>query len=138
MPFVHISLRQGTSIAYRHAIADGVHKALVDAIGIPNADRFQVITEHDLANLIYDEHYLVDNARTEGIVFIQITFVQGRTSEMKQDLYHRIAENLTRNPGLRAEDVFITLVENSPADWSVGNGEAQLLKRLKEETGLRK
>jgi 4-oxalocrotonate tautomerase len=133
MPLVCLSLRQGTSVDYRHAISDDVHKALIDAIGILDGDHFQIITEYDPANLIYDAHYMVDNARSEDIVFIQITFVQGRTSAMKQDLYRRIVKNLTENPGLRAEDVFITLVENTPVDWSIGNGEAQLLKRIDAE-----
>ncbi|MGO9543103.1 MAG: tautomerase family protein, partial [Terriglobales bacterium] len=46
MPLVRIDLQQGTSPAYRKAIADGVHTAMIEAIAIPPDDRFQVITEH--------------------------------------------------------------------------------------------
>ena len=134
MPLVRISLRQGTSVVYRHAISEGVHQALVDALGLPSGDHFQVITEHDPAHLIYDAHYM-GIERTEDLVFIQMTLAQGRTEEAKQELYRRIVENLTGNSGLRAQDVFITLVENTPVDWSFGNGEAQLFKRIHEETG---
>ena len=35
MPFVRISLRHGTSLEYRKALADGVHRAMVEAIAIP-------------------------------------------------------------------------------------------------------
>ncbi len=45
MPLVELFLRNGTTPEYRKALADGVHRALVEAIAIPADDRFQVITE---------------------------------------------------------------------------------------------
>ena len=35
MPLVHISLRRGKSSHYLRQIADGVHRALVDAFEVP-------------------------------------------------------------------------------------------------------
>jgi len=62
MPLVRISLKEGRSAEDRRAIADCVHTALVEAIGIPVDDRFQVVTEYSsdgLGNeLFYDAHYL--------------------------------------------------------------------------------
>ena len=58
MPLVRISLREGTSPEYRKAIADGVHRAMIEAIAIPPGDRFQVITEHPPGDLIYSPDYL--------------------------------------------------------------------------------
>lgn len=46
---------------------------------------------------------------------------------MKQRLYGRIADELGRVPGIRVEDVNVVLTENGPADYSRGNGEAQVL-----------
>ncbi|MXQ14869.1 hypothetical protein GR328_26190 [Microvirga makkahensis] len=37
----------------------------------------------------------------------------------------RRQKNLSRNPGIRAEDVFISLVEVEKEDWSFGLGIAQ-------------
>jgi 4-oxalocrotonate tautomerase len=128
MPLVRISLRRGKPAAYRRAIADGVHWALVDAIGIPADDRFQVISEHDADGLIYDPNYL-GIARRGDVVFVQIALRRGRTDDMKRALYRGIAANLGDDPGLRAQDVLITLVENDLADWSFGEGEAQYLAR---------
>jgi phenylpyruvate tautomerase PptA (4-oxalocrotonate tautomerase family) len=129
MPLVRIDLRRGKSAAYRRALAAGIHQALVDIVGIPQDDRFQTITEHDADGLIYDPDYL-GIERTDDVVFVQITFRRGRTPEMRKELYARIVENLARDPGVRPEDVLIMLVENDPVDWSVGNGEAQLLRVL--------
>ncbi len=72
MPFVRISLRQGISPEYRKALADGVHRAMVEAIAIPPDDRFQVITEHPPEGLIYDPQYLGVH-RSDRIVLVQIT-----------------------------------------------------------------
>jgi hypothetical protein len=48
-----------------------------------------------------------------------------RTVEQKKALYAAIADNLTRDPGMRREDIFISLVEVKKQDWSFGNGIAQ-------------
>jgi phenylpyruvate tautomerase PptA (4-oxalocrotonate tautomerase family) len=124
MPLVRISLREGKPPAYRRAVADSVHDAMVATIGIPAADRFQVVTEHAADGLIYDPDYLGVH-RTDEVVFIQISMSTGRTVDIKKALYARIAENLAKSPGLRKEDVFVNLVEVAKENWSFGNGEAQ-------------
>ncbi|MFE3204723.1 tautomerase family protein [Embleya sp. NPDC059237] len=124
MPLVRIDLASTRPPAMRRAIADGVHRALVDAIGIPAEDRFQIVTPHAPDELIFHPDYL-DVAR-EDIVYVQITLVTGRRRELKLDLYRRIAANLTE-VGVRAGDVFVTLTENALDSWSAGNGQAQLV-----------
>lgn len=120
---------RGKPRAYRAAVAAGVQQALVDVVGIPADDRFQVIGEHEPDNFVYDPHYL-GIERTDDVVFIQIALRRGRSPDIRQRLYAEIVANLARDPGLRPEDVLITLVENDPVDWSVGNGKAQLLEFL--------
>ena len=120
MPFVRISLKGSRSEKERQSIGDCVHRAMVKAIGIPEGDRFQVITEHG-ADLVYDPDYL-NIHRTDGIVMIQITLASGRTLEKKKALFKNIAESLATEHGVRPEDVFINLVETSLENWSFGNG----------------
>jgi phenylpyruvate tautomerase PptA (4-oxalocrotonate tautomerase family) len=127
MPLVRIDLRQGTTPAYRKAIADGVHTAMVEAIAIPADDRFQVINEHTADNLFYDPQYL-GISRSDKVVLIQITLSAGRKPGQKRALYRRIVELLGKSPGVRAEDVVINLVEVAWEDWSFGLGEAQYTK----------
>lgn len=124
MPLVRISLRKGRSIAERRAIADGIHRAMVATIDVPAADRFQVTTEHDENALVFDANYL-SIARSEGFVMIQITLRRGRTPDKKRALYRTIVENLAAAPGVRPQDIFVSLVENEPVDWSFGDGVAQ-------------
>ena len=133
MPISLISLQRGKPLPYRRAIADGIHQALVEVIGIPPEDRFQLINEYEPDNLIYNPNFLgID--RSADIVIIQITLRSGRSRDLRVELHRRIAKILTESPGVRPQDVFITLVENDYADWSVGNGEAPLMKLLAEAT----
>jgi phenylpyruvate tautomerase PptA (4-oxalocrotonate tautomerase family) len=124
MPLVRIALRAGTPPADQRAIADGVHQALVETITIPDADRFQLISEYPAEQFIYDPSYL-NISRTDRLVILQITISLGRTLEQKRALYRRIVELLGDRPGIRSEDIFINLVEVAKENWSFGNGIAQ-------------
>lgn len=127
MPLVRISLREGKPESYRKALADGVHRAMVEAIEIPAQDRFQVVTEHPAGGLIYDPSYL-GIERSDNVVFVQITLSTGRKPAQKRKLFQRMAEILAENPGLRSQDLMVNLVEVAWENWSFGNGEAQYMK----------
>jgi 4-oxalocrotonate tautomerase len=124
MPLVRISLREGKSGEYKKALADGVHRAMVEAIDAPSQDRFQVVTEHPAGGLIYDSTYL-GVQRTDNIVLVQITLSTGRKLAQKRKLFKRMAEILQESPGLRPQDLMINLVEVAWENWSFGDGEAQ-------------
>src|SRR6185436_6237137 len=83
MPLVRIDLLHGRTVEQRKSIGDAVHRALVETIGVPERDRFQLITEHGVADLVYDREYL-GIKRTDGIVVIQITLSSGRTPGQKR------------------------------------------------------
>ncbi len=124
MPLARISLREGSSTAYRQAIADGVQRALVETFNVPPDDRFQIIDEYPAERLIFDRGYLGMH-RTDAFVAIQLTVSNTRTVTQKQALYHRIVELLADDPGLDPQDVFINLVEVVKENWSFGRGVAQ-------------
>jgi 4-oxalocrotonate tautomerase len=124
MPLVRIALRKGTKPEFRRALSDSIHRAMVETIKIPEQDKFQVLTEHDDSGLIYDPSYL-GIARSDGVIFIQITLSAGRTLEVRKALFARIAQLLSESPGVRPEDVFVNLLEVAKENWSFGNGIAQ-------------
>src|ERR1700733_183166 len=117
MPLVRISLRQGKSADYKQAIGDGVYQAMLEAFGVPKEDRFIVISEHAASEFQFSRTYL-DIARSDDLVIIQITANIGRTVEQKKAFFALIAELLSREPGLRKEDIFINLVEVAKENWS--------------------
>lgn len=118
-----IDLVKGTSPAYRQSIGEAVYQALL-SIGVPEDDRFQIITEHDPTNFIFARSYL-GVEHTGDLVIIQITFNEGRSTAQKQALYNAIATKIQFATGLGIADVFISLVEVKPENWSFGDGVAQ-------------
>jgi len=105
-------------------IAGAIHDAIVAIYGIPERDRFQVITSRPSATIVAEDAGL-GFERTDPVV-IQIFTQRGRSEEIKQALYAEIARRLEA-VGVAGEDVFIGYVENGPQDWSFGFGRAQYL-----------
>jgi 4-oxalocrotonate tautomerase len=127
MPLVRVSLRRGKPAAYRKAILEGIYRAMRSAFDVPEEDRFMTISEHDETDFSYSKSYLYI-PRSDDLVIIQITANNTRTVDKKKALYRQIADNLTADPGLRRQDVFINLIEVLPENWSFGNGVAQYAK----------
>ena len=122
MPLVRISLLQGPD-GFGRKVGAVVYRTMVDTIGVPPNDNFQVITEHSRDTLVFDRTYL-GIARTDGFVSIQITMSEGRSVEKKRLLYRTLAERLQRELNVRPEDVMVSLVEVKKENWSFGNGVA--------------
>ena len=125
MPLVRIDHAAGKTAAHRDAISRGVHDALVSAFEVPADDRFQIIAEHTSgAAIIHAPAYLGIDYSDE-ITLIQITCSDTRTVDQKKALFAAIVANLAASPGLRREDVVVSLVEVRKENWSFGNGIAQ-------------
>src|SRR5271169_853928 len=124
MPLVRIDHAAGKPPAYRAAISQGVHDAMTSTFNVPKDDRFQVIGEHVPGAVVHAPSYLgIDYS--DDLVIIQITCNEGRTLDQKKRLFAAIADNLVASPGLRREDVVVSLVEAKKENWSFGNGVAQ-------------
>ena len=124
MPLVRIDLLEGKTPEYPIQAGQIVYQAMLDVLGVPKDDRFQIITEHPKAGLQFDRDYLGIH-RSDDCIFVQITLNIGRTVEVKQRFYKAVADGLHQALKLRREDVFINLVEVVKENWSFGNGEAQ-------------
>jgi 4-oxalocrotonate tautomerase len=124
MPLVRIDVVHGTSPEYRAAVADTVYHTMVEVLGVPEGDRFQVIAEHDSDNLKIDRNYL-GIERSDAALIVNITLREGRDVATKKALYRTLADALHARVGLRKQDVFVALVETAAENWSFGNGEAQ-------------
>lgn len=127
MPFVRIDLTPGFSPVMRREIADAVHQALVEAVGIPVADRFQVVSTR-ADEIIHDRTYL-GIARSDDIVMIEIHLSAGRTLEIKKALFAALHDKITAL-GVRGEDIMVHLVETQTVNWSFGLGIAQYAEAM--------
>ncbi len=124
MPFVEIFVPEKRSAEQRRNLADAVHCALVEAIAIPEDDRFQVLRPLLEGDYVADPNYL-GVARSRDFLVVRVTLRKGRSVEKKRALYRAIADNAARAVGMRREDVFVVLDENDASDWSFGAGIAQ-------------
>jgi 4-oxalocrotonate tautomerase len=124
MPLVRISVGEAVKRETRRLLADAVYDAMRATIGIPEGDRFVVLTAHAGDELIADPHFQ-GMQRTNEFVLVQITLRRGRTTEKKQALYREIAKLFEERAAIVPDDVMIVLTENELDDWSFGRGEAQ-------------
>lgn len=124
MPLVRIDAL-GADDQRLDALGRAVHDALVETIGFPPDDRFQILVGHNCggSTLRYDNFLGI--RRDDGIVYVALTMRSGRTPAQKRSLYRRIAELAHEYAGTEPRNVFITVTENESIDWSFGNGEAQ-------------
>ena len=124
MPLVRIDIRKNDDPLFAKKIGEVIYRSLRTTMNVPDKDNFQILNEHDAAHFIYDPAYF-GIARTDGLVYIQITLNEGRTLDQKKQLYKAVVDGLHAELAIRKEDVFISLVEVKKENWSFGNGEAQ-------------
>lgn len=126
MPLVRIDAL-GVGQTRLDALGRAVHEALVETLGIPVDDHFQILVGHDGTNSTLRYGGYLGVRRDHGIVYVAITMRSGRTAARKQALYRRIAELAQAYAGTEPRNVFVTVTENESADWSLGHGAAQYL-----------
>jgi len=124
MPLIQVSLRTGKSVDYRHAIISAIYEALRETFDVPQGDLFATVAEFDSDNFIYDRHFF-DIERSDDFVIVRITVSNTRTIAQKKALFRQVSVRLSQSPGIRPEDVFISLVEVEKENWSFGLGIAQ-------------
>ena len=120
MPLVNISILKGKSPEYIKAVSDGINSAVIETMGFPPDDRYQIIHE-------VEPHCLQFQERTGDRVMMSLIMRAGRSNKSKQAFYAKAVENLARDPGIDPENVLITIAENHDIDWSFHGGVAQFV-----------
>ena len=120
MPFVNISILKGKSPEYIKAVADGINSSVIETMGFPADDRYQVIHEHD-------PQCLQAQLREGDRVMMHLSMREGRSEESKLAFYKKVTETLAADPGIDPANVVICIVENKDADWSFKDGNAQFI-----------
>jgi 4-oxalocrotonate tautomerase len=123
MPVTRIAIREGKTPEYKRALMDEIYEAMRETVAIKDGDRFMAITEHGDSEFAYGGFLGID--RSDDLVQIQVFWAAGKTVDAKRAMYKKIVERLRINPGIRPEDVLISVVEPAAENWSFGNGETQ-------------
>jgi len=125
MPLVRINLSKSYSPEQRQIVSDVIYAAMIEIANVPQHDKFQIFTAHSDGELVYPRDGYLGVDYTSKIIFIQVFWVAGRTTDVKKAFYRRIADDLHAKLGIRKQDVWITLADNAREDWSFGSGEMQ-------------
>lgn len=122
MPLVTLTVRSGKSSAFKNAILDGVHRALI-ASGVPEKDRFQRVLELSADDFRFDPEYPDLSARRNGdFALIEILLSVGRSVKIKKNILADLLSAVTQDPGLDAENVMVCFKETQWENWSFGGG----------------
>ncbi|MGE1114941.1 tautomerase family protein [Priestia megaterium] len=125
MPLLRFDVIEGRDEKELKTLLDAAHGAMLEAFGVPERDRYQIVHQHPAHEMIIEDTGL-GFERSKDLVIISVTSKQ-RTEEQKQALYRLIVKELGESCGIQPNDIMISIVENSNADWSFGMGEAQFL-----------
>lgn len=124
MPFIRVDACEGRSKEQVKEVLDAIHRAILSAFEVPLRDRYQVYQEHSESNFIVEDTGLgIDRSR--NVIFIGITSRQ-RTEAQKTPLYAKLVEEL-KSIGIEQNDIVVSIVTSSDADWSFGSGRVQFL-----------
>jgi hypothetical protein len=125
MPLARIDIRRDASVELVRVVSEAVYKAMVDVANVPVHDKFQVINRHASDEIVYPEEGYLGLNYTRDLIIIQVTWLGGRSTEVKKRFFRQIADEIHAKGGVRKEDVWINLIDTSREDWSFGNGEMQ-------------
>ena len=125
MPLVRIDLNRNAPAERVRVVSQAVYDAMIAVANVPANDRFQVVTRHSADEIIYPEEGYLGVTYSPDLIIIQVTWVGGRSTEVKQQFYRRVADDIHDKAGVRKQDVWISLVDSGREDWSFGNGDMQ-------------
>ncbi|MDJ0596821.1 MAG: tautomerase family protein [Pleurocapsa sp. MO_226.B13] len=97
----------------RFALSYATQAALTEAIGTPEAKRFQRFIILDPANFIFPSD------RTSNYTIIEINMFEGRSTEAKKNLIHLLYQKIAETTDITAQDLEITIMETPRSNWGV-------------------
>ncbi|MFP4975693.1 tautomerase family protein [Paenibacillus sp. CN-4] len=125
MPLMRFDLIKGRDSGELRLLLDTAHEAMVEAFGVPQDDRYQIVHQHPAEELVIEDTGL-GFTRSSGLVIVSVT-TKEKTRAQKERLYALLAERLQERCGISPDDLMVSIVENGPEDWSFGRGEAQFI-----------
>jgi 4-oxalocrotonate tautomerase len=125
MPLVRIDLNKNAPAERIRIVSQAVYGAMIEIANVPVNDKFHIVTRHSADEIIYPDEGYLGVRYSPDLIIIQVTWVVGRSTDVKKQFYRRIADEIHLKAGVRKEDVLIQLVDSGREDWSFGNGDMQ-------------
>jgi Tautomerase enzyme len=125
MPLVRFDVVEGRNDNEIKDLLDAAHRAVLFAFHVPERDRYQIYHEHPSSHLVAEDTGL-GIRRTSNLVVVSV-ISRERTPGMKEKFYTELCRELKESCSIDPNDVIVSIVTNSAADWSFGNGRAQFI-----------
>lgn len=119
MPFVTITLLEGKDKKFIKSLSEIIHTAMIETISIAPEVLYHVVHELKSEQLIYMPEFR-GLKRSADFIMLQIIIRNGRSAELKKEMFKKISDGLNTQLGIRKEDLLITLLENSGDNWYFG------------------
>lgn len=121
MPLVTVTLSGRKPAAFKSALLDAVHGALV-AAGVPETDRFQRVLELAPADFRFDPGYPdVRTRRSDDFVLLEVLWSAGRSVKVKRKLLEDLMGRLAA-AGHDPENVMVVFKETTWENWAFAGG----------------
>ena len=131
MPFSKIYVLDGRYSEPRlDTISQSVKAALINTLGVPPDDFYQLIFELTKSQFRHAStfaglHY------TDDFVIVEVALIEGRTREKRLALLKDINTRISESVNISADDVMIVIYEAPGVNFSFGRGEAQRADQAK-------
>ncbi|OPG72097.1 tautomerase family protein [Pseudomonas ogarae] len=126
MPVFHAHIPKGRfSREQKIAMGNALNRSLVVALGIPEGDRFIVISEHGDDELFIDPTFM-EMERSVNAMIIEVQLGAHRPTSDKTALMAEICRQLGDAADIAPDDIFISLIPVPNENFSFGRGVAQL------------
>jgi ketosteroid isomerase-like protein len=121
MPFVNIALARGKSREYLEGVSRAVHDALAAELSMQPDEDFQLISQHDPGEMVFNRDFRGGPRSDDWIVF---TITEGidRGSRAKRKFYKDLVRRLEAGPGVRPADVFVMFYHEPIENFSFADG----------------
>ncbi len=121
MPFVRIEVIKGNSREYKKALMQTIHEALVNSLSIPDHDRIQRLYEID------KDYFELNDTKTDKFTLIELTFLPGRSKEMKGSAIKEIYRLLGERLEIAQSDIYVIINEPPLDNWGIRGKQASEL-----------
>lgn len=125
MPLLYIDLVEGRTPVEVRALLDAIHETVVEAFGVPERDRYQVVRTHPAHEIVALDAGLGIERSPRQVVLHMVS--RRRPRDLKQKFYELLASRLADRCRLDPADLIVSVTENDDEDWSFGHGRAQFL-----------
>src|SRR5215468_6029856 len=125
MPLAKIHVVEGRYDEARIArISGAIQAALMNTLGVPADDFFQLIFELPKNRFLHTPSF-VGMHYTDDLIILDLSFIQGRPKEKRAALLKDINTRVAAAAGISPDDLMITFYEIPGENISFGQGLAQ-------------